>query len=282
MRWGDGAIARGRAGSASLASLVGLLALGGCGGSATSIHDGAAGHSGVGGAAGAGGAGGAAVAAGSGAGGAAGNGVGGAGASGAGGRGGSAGTGAGGAPGGTSGGADAGASDAAVDASSLCPSPPAPTGAACTTVPQYQPMAMSFALWIADAFAPGGGWRVTLPFNGSSAAGGHTYVYKNGSLTGMGGNGIYGDAAFDVDGKSNQIQFHYEGCPQPTGQGTWGWTAMLTIANATCQGCADVHVGRHFTITQSPADGGTTFTFVADEPPRDCGNGVDLLRIVLP
>ena len=149
-------------------------------------------------------------------------------------------------------------------------------------MPPYQPMATSFDIWVADASAPAGGWRITLPLNSSSTAGGHTYKYGTGSLTGSGANGIYGDADFDVDGKSNQIQFHYEGCPQPTGQGTWDRTAALTITNLTCQGCSPVTVGRHFTITQSTGDGGTTFTFIADEPPRDCGDGVDLLRIVLP
>jgi hypothetical protein len=28
-------------------------------------------------------------------------------------------------------------------------------------------------------------------------------------------------------------------------------------------------------------DGGATVTFAADEPPRDCGNGVDLLQMVM-
>jgi hypothetical protein len=142
-------------------------------------------------------------------------------------------------------------------------------------------MASSLQIWIADASAPQGGWRMTLPYNGSSTMGGHTYAYKTGSLTGTGNNGIVGDAFVDVDGKSNQIHFQYEGCAQSGGQGTWDWTAALTITNMACQGCADVHMGRHFVIKQATGDGGSTVTFTADEPPRDCGNGADLLQMVM-
>jgi hypothetical protein len=120
-----------------------------------------------------------------------------------------------------------------------------------------------------------------LPFRGTpSTAGGHTYQY-NTSLTGTGSNGIVGDAFVDVDGKVNQIHFQFEGCALSTAQSSWDWTAALTITNMTCQGCANVTVGRHFVITKSTADGGATLTFTADEPPRDCGGGSDLLQMVM-
>lgn len=175
--------------------------------------------------------------------------------------------------------ADAGTGSA--DASAFCPAPPAVGSGGCGTQPAFNPMASSLQIWVDDASAPQGGWRLTLPFNGSITAGAHTYAYKTGSLTGTGNNGIVGDAFVDVDGRVNQIHFQYEGCAQPTSQGTWNWTAALAISNMTCQGCADVHVGRRFVIANASADGGTKVTFTADEPPRDCGNGVDLLQMVM-
>ena len=122
---------------------------------------------------------------------------------------------------------------------------------------------------------------MTLPYNGSSTMGGHTYAYKTGSLTGTGNNGVVGDAFVDVDGKASQIHFQYQGCAQQNGADTWDWTAALTIGNMTCQGCATAQVGRHFVIAKATGDSGSTVTFTADEPPRDCGSGVDLLRMVM-
>jgi hypothetical protein len=167
------------------------------------------------------------------------------------------------------------------DASALCPAPPSVGAGGCGTQPVFNPMASSLQIWIADASAPQGGWRLTLPFNGSSIAGSHTYAYKTGSLIGTANNGIVGDAFVDVDGKVNQIHFQFEGCPRQTASTLWDWTPAFTITNMTCQGCADVHVGRHFLLTTPAGDGGATATFTADEPPRDCGNGVDLLQMVM-
>jgi hypothetical protein len=174
--------------------------------------------------------------------------------------------------------ADAGTSS---DASALCPAPPFVGAGGCGTQPVFNPMASSLEIWIADASAPQGGWRLTLPFNGSSTAGSHTYAYKTGSLIGTANNGIVGDAFVDVDGKVNQIHFQFEGCPLQTGPNVWDWTPAFTITSMTCQGCADVHIGRHFLITTPTGDGGATVTFTADEPPRDCGDGVDLLQMIM-
>jgi hypothetical protein len=174
-----------------------------------------------------------------------------------------------------------GTTDAGADAAALCTAAPSVGSGGCGTQPVFNPMASSLEIWVADASAPQGGWRMTLPFNGSSTAGSHSYAYKTGSLTGTGNNGIVGDAFVDVDGKVNQIHFQFEGCAQQTSQGSWDWTPALTITNMTCQGCADVHVGRHFLITQVVGDGSSAVKFTADEPPRNCGNGVDLLQMVM-
>jgi hypothetical protein len=170
---------------------------------------------------------------------------------------------------------------AVTDATPLCPAPPSVGAGGCGTQPVFNPMAGSLQIWVSDASAPQGGWRLTLPFNGSSTAGGHTYAYKTGSLTGTGNNGVVGDAFVDVDGKASQIHFQYQGCAQQNGADTWDWTAALTIGNMTCQGCATAQVGRHFVIAKATGDSGSTVTFTADEPPRDCGSGVDLLRMVM-
>jgi len=168
------------------------------------------------------------------------------------------------------------------DASSaLCPAPPSVGAGGCGTQPLFNPMASSLKIWIADAAAPQGGWTLNLPFGASAAAGSHTYAYKTGSLSTTGDNGVVGDAFIDVDGKVNQIHFQYEGCAIAGTQGTWDWTPALTISSMTCLGCADVHVGRHFVISESTVDGGSTTTFTADQPPRGCGDGIDLLQMVM-
>jgi hypothetical protein len=297
-----------------IASLLLVALVGGCGGNGgTGGHAGmggsgaagAGGGAGASGGAGAGGdAGGGGDAAGlggaaGGGGGAAGN-AGGAGAAGgnaggAGGAGGAAGgaagaaghAGAGGASGGGGTSADGGVSCGVAevpDGGASCGSsagvcdPPRTDGGVCRQVPIINAANLSLTIWIEDSAAPGGGWQVTLTGSASVSAGGHTYQDLDDGLVGTGGNGIYGDLFVARDGQSKWTGFHMEGWPLFHGGGIWDWPAVLTVSRAGSTTPATV--GRHYTITRTGAgcpSGSATYTFTADNPPRACAYGVDLL-----
>jgi hypothetical protein len=279
----------GRAGSAGRAGAAGQAGAAGGGGDA-----GSAGTHGGGGAAGtAGGAGAAGHAGGGGAGGKAGSGGGGGAGGKAGAGGGVGGAGHGGAAGGGSpdGGVGCALTDLMPDAGATCGSsshlcdPPKPDGGFCREVPSTNAATTSFTIWVEDPAAPDGGWHVTLPGSASGvSAGGHTYTDLGDGLVGGGGNGIYGDVFVARDGQAKWTGFHMEGWPRFRGGGLWDWPAVLTVSRAGTTATATV--GRHYTITRMatacPGGGPVTYVFTADDPPRACAFGVDLLSMTFP
>ena len=171
--------------------------------------------------------------------------------------------------------------DNAADADEACdPPPPFPPDGPCAQL-GFTAVANSYELWITDPSAPQGGWRITLALNETQTVGGHIYTNHGAGLTGGGGNGVYGDALFDVDGQLNQLHFHFEGCVVPTGEETWDAEMAVTRTNLSCVDCQPSTTGRHYTIVHTGSGRGT-YTFLADEPPRGCGAGMDLLKVVLP
>ncbi len=140
-------------------------------------------------------------------------------------------------------------------------------------------------IWVADAAAPQGGWRVTLAGSVPVTVGGHTYLDQQDGLVGTGGNGIYGDIYVTRDGQARWVGFHFEGFAAYQGGGVWDWPATVTVSSAT--GSTPATFGRHYTITRSgtcPLTSAGTYTFVADDPPRVCASGlaVDLLSFTQP
>jgi hypothetical protein len=195
---------------------------------------------------------------------------------------------------------DAAAADSGPDgAGTICDPPPAPGipdgGVRCTTscdparpdggvcygLPNYAATASSIQIWVADASAPGGGWRIALPNNGAATAGGHTYQNRGDGLVGGGGNGIYGDLLVARDGQAAWTDFHFEGFASYQGNGVWDWHATLTVSQTGA--ASPMTIGRHYTITPvgSACTTATSYDFVAEEPPQACAFGVDLLSFVL-
>jgi len=227
--------------------------------------------------------------------GAAGGSAGGAGGGAAAGSGGSAGAGQGGGGAGAAGGAalDGGVAcapfDVPPDGGAFCGSsaracdPPKGDGGFCRYVPPTNAATTSFTIWVEDAAAPDGGWRVTLTGPTNVSAGGHTYQDLGEGLVGGGGNGIFGDLYVARDGQAKWTGFHLEGWPQFHGDGRWDWPAVLTVSRAGATTTATV--GRHYTVTRTNCASGAgsiTYLFAADEPPRACAFGVDLVAITFP
>jgi hypothetical protein len=164
--------------------------------------------------------------------------------------------------------------------SSLC-EPPHVDGSVCQSIPPTNAAWLSFTLWVEDPTAAAGGWRVTLGGATAVTAGGHSYQDLAEGLVGSGGNGIFGDLYVARDGQAKWTGFHLEGWPNFHGGGSWDWPATITVTRAGAP--APATVGRHFTVTRNATacPGGTsaTYAFTADEPPRACAFGVDLLSI---
>jgi hypothetical protein len=161
-----------------------------------------------------------------------------------------------------------------------------PDGGTCYGVPNYTSQETSFDLWVADAAASRGGYRISLALHTPVTVGGHTYEDRGEGLVGGGANGVFGDFYVAVDGHAQQIHFHFEGFAIYKGAGTWDWTAALTREDAASAACGPATIARHYTIKRTgpacPPAGSGVYTFVADDPPRACGVGVDLVHIVLP
>jgi hypothetical protein len=130
-------------------------------------------------------------------------------------------------------------------------------------------------LWVDDGSAPGQGSRVTLAQGETKTSFGHTYRYSGNSLITSGSKvEIY----LDVDGHGDALRLDLTGCAAQTGPRSWDYPA--TLGRALCAGCNPTSIPRHYAVLQAPVDGGMQYTFTADEPPRTCGAGVDLLSFV--
>ena len=277
-------------------TLVTLALLAGCGSSTPQGTAGSGGH-------GDGGRGGAEVGGKGGAGGGAGGQSGSAGSTEGGAAGAAGGTGgAAGAPGGTGGAAGAaggkGGAAIAPDGGLVCAVPPGipaggvycgssngcaprPDGGVCYGRPTTNAATISFTIWIEDPAAPNGGWPVTLAGISPVTVGGHSYQDMQEGLIGGGGNGVYGDLYVARDGQAKWTGFHFEGFAAYQGGGAWDWPATLTVSRAGA--AAPAVVGRHYAITRAGSGCSSgTYTYTADDPPRACAFGVDLLGIVLP
>ena len=276
-------------------TLVALALLAGCGSSTPQAAGGSGGHGqGGGGGHGQGGSGGHGQG-----GGVGGGGVGGGGGV-AGGQSGSAGSTPDGGPGGAAGAPDGGTGGAAgaPDGGPVCAVPPGipdggvrcgsssacaprPDAGVCYGRPITNAATLSFTIWIEDSAAPAGGWRVTLAGIAPVTAGGHSYQDMQEGLIGGGGNGVYGDLYVARDGQAKWTGFHFEGFAAYQGGGAWDWPATLTVSRAGA--AAPATVGRHYAITRAGSGCNSgTYTYAADDPPRACAFGIDLLAIVLP
>jgi hypothetical protein len=164
-----------------------------------------------------------------------------------------------------------------------CDLPPA-DASACYDAPTVLSVDESFDIWVEDPAAPGGGWRITLVPMRPVTVGGHTYEDLAEGLTGSGVAGLYGDLFVAVDGVPQAIHFHYEGVARYQGSAAWDWPAAVTRTRPGCDACAPASIARRYSIVRSgpcPSMRGT-YTFTAEEPPRGCGFGVDLVRMVFP
>jgi hypothetical protein len=151
-------------------------------------------------------------------------------------------------------------------------------------------------LWIQDESAPDGGWRVDARAGQTASAGGHSYELTAPTLFGIGRDGFFGSVVVGVD-STDFLQFDLVGRLAGIGDlpdGGLGlglayrYDALLTrnwcscgpgCLSANCQTCGGATY-RHYQVTRSPeADNRATYLFVADEPPRGCGSGVDLLEM---
>lgn len=162
--------------------------------------------------------------------------------------------------------------------------PDLPASGVCYNLPGYTSSPASVEIWIADATGLAGQRATLLPSQPVTVAG-HTYQIGVETLIGTGGHGVNGDVAVTVDGQARQIQFHLEGFGTYRGGGVWDWDAAISTSNAGCTGCTS-SAGRHYTITRTGPDcppyNTGSYAFVADDPPRGCGSGVDLVGMVLP
>ena len=132
-------------------------------------------------------------------------------------------------------------------------------------------------LWVADASAPGGGFRFTVNPNVSSSAGGHTYAYDSGDTlfgTGLGGgvSAIIGTLDLSVDGQAKQIRFQFAGCPHDDGPPT----SLVALVSATHGGLSQT-VLRSYAVTPSGSSGHYRLGNV--EPPDGCASGIDLMGL---
>jgi hypothetical protein len=161
--------------------------------------------------------------------------------------------------------------------------PERPEGGTCYGVPGYGALVTNVEIWVADPSAPGGGWKVVLSASTPVTLGGHTYQNRGDGLFGSGG-GIYGDVVVARDGVANWIDFHATGFAAYRGGGIWDWPATMSVSE---NGAPAVTFGREYTVTRTgsacpPFRSAGLYTFVAEQPPRACAFGVDLVSFVLP
>jgi len=134
------------------------------------------------------------------------------------------------------------------------------------------------SLWIEDASAAGGGYRLTLNIGTTMTAGGHSYYFNSGdTLFGTGSSGgvgqaVIGTLALHVDGQADQITFDVGGCGRQ-GMPPTNLAARVTIVRA---GITQT-VMRTYVVT--PPGAGTPYTFASADAPAGCRTGVDLLGI---
>lgn len=159
-------------------------------------------------------------------------------------------------------------------ASTLCVPPPSaiPSADAGTCLGIYYATVARLEVWIDDASLPGGGARAWLSRGDTRTIGGHAYGYSGHSLI---TSGSRVDLFLDVDGRKDAIEIHLGGCAPEVGPRAWDYPA--TFSRSPCAGCAPASIGRHYAVAERPVDGGLDYTFTADEPPRTCGAGIDLL-----
>jgi hypothetical protein len=160
--------------------------------------------------------------------------------------------------------------------------PPRPDGGNCYSVPPFIAASLASAIWVDDPAATGGGDRIALPISKAVTVGGHTYMDTGNGLVGGGGNGIFGDAVIARDGDTKWTTFHFEGPALYRGAGVWDFEATMTITRTGAPRATVI--GRRYAITRTgPAcgSGNGTYTFAAEEPPRACAFGVDLLSLTL-
>jgi hypothetical protein len=165
--------------------------------------------------------------------------------------------------------------------SSLC-DPPRPDGGDCYSVPSLTAATIASAIWVDDPAASGGGYRVAVTIGKPVTVGGHTYLDSGDGLVGTGANGIYGDAVITRDGDTKWTTFHFEGPALYRGAGLWDFEATMTITRSGAPRATVI--GRHYAITRTGSacsSGNGTYTFAAEEPPRACAFGVDLLSLTL-
>jgi len=161
--------------------------------------------------------------------------------------------------------------------------PPRPDGGDCYSMPPFTAASVASAIWVDDAAATGGGYRIAFTIGKSVTVGGHTYMDTGNGLVGGGGNGIFGDAVIARDGDTRWTTFHFEGPALYRGAGVWDFEATMTITRTGAPRATVI--GRRYAIARTgPAcgSGNGTYTFAAEEPPRACAFGVDLLSLTLP
>jgi hypothetical protein len=164
---------------------------------------------------------------------------------------------------------------------SLC-DPPRPDGGDCYSVPPFNAATIASAIWVDDPAASGGGYRIALTVGKPFTVGGHTYLDSGDGLVGTGGNGVFGDAVIARDGDTRWTTFHFEGPLLYRGAGAWDFDATVTITRSGAP--RPTVIGRHYGIVRTgPAcgSGNGTYAFAAEEPPRACAFGVDLLALTL-
>jgi hypothetical protein len=121
---------------------------------------------------------------------------------------------------------------------------------------------------------------LTLYTNQSMTVGGHTYTNTGAGLFGGGPHGIYGDAWFDVDGVTNALGFHLEGCATPVSPGHWELVAAVTRYGPFCSSCPET-IERRYTIRQAGGGANARWVFDYEGKPQACALGADLLEITL-
>ena len=135
-------------------------------------------------------------------------------------------------------------------------------------------------LWVADATATGGGYRVMLT-GGSPAVSVGTHTYQFSSSDGLFGTGTFGGVTqaingyieIRVDGQAAQIRFDLTGCGQ---QGTP--PARLAAQLKRTRGTSTETVLRTYDVTMPSS---SSVQFNDTEAPAGCAVGVDLLGLRL-
>jgi len=136
----------------------------------------------------------------------------------------------------------------------------------------------SVDLWIADATAAGGGFRLTLNSGTAVTAGGHSYRFNSGDgLFGTGTSGgvstaIVGSVALSVDGQASQITFNFAGC----GEGGMPPASVAARVTSMRGGTSQTQM-RTYGVTMP--GGGVTYQLTNGQAPAGCDAGVDLMGL---